>query len=455
MHSTSEPGLARGLGLREGLSIVVGGIIGSGIFVAPSIIARIVRAPGLSLVVWLVAGLLAVCGALCYAELTAAIPVTGGTYAYLRRAFGSPLIAFCFGWTFFFVDGPGSIAAVGTVFAAYATLLMPSGMAVSPNVAKIMAVGSIVVLTAVNYVGVRIGGTVQTILTGLKIVTLVTVVVIAFVAVPAAGPRFAPFLPEASNTVTLVVSIGAAMMPALFAFGGWTYSTYVAGEMIDPQRNVPRSLIFGIGVVLAIYLAVNATYLWVLPFDRVRESSHVASDAMQAAIGPRGASLVAAAVVVSTLGALNAIILSYARIAYAMARDGLFFERLQRVHPRFRTPANAIVVQGVIASAFAFAGGFEEILGYFSFVEYLFFSLGVAAVIVLRVRAPNLPRPHRVWAYPLPPVLFLSVSAVYLTSLLATRFRGSMVGVVLLLTGLPFYFWWRRRAGAYRPQPVA
>lgn len=444
--------LVRGLGPMDGTAIIVGGIIGTGIFVSPSLIAQTTGAPGLSMLVWVVAGLLALCGGLSYAELSAAIPETGGTYAYIRRAYRSRFLAFCFGWTFFFVDGPGAIAAVATVFTAYAAYFVPAISPEHPMQARLVAVGSIALLTGVNILGVRVGGGLQRILTVLKVAALLALIAIALTATAPAGSLL-PMAPPTAGLADSLRAIGAALVPALFAFGGWTYTSYVAGEMKNAERNIPLSIVVGVLVVLLIYLGVNAALFYLMPFDAVRQSPHVVSDAMRGVLGERGAAFVALAVMLSALGALNAVVLSYARIAWAMAQDGLFFASMARVHPRFRSPVNAIVMQGVIAILFALSGGFDEILGYFSFIEYLFFSLGVASLIVLRVTEPDLPRPVRVWLYPIPPILFLLVSAAYLGQLLLHRFRGSMVGVLLLLAGVPFYLYWSRRPS--QPIPPA
>ena len=430
----------------EATTIVVGGIIGSGIFIAPSIIAAEAGAPGLSLVVWMLAAGLALCGALCYAELGAAIPETGGTYAFLRRAFGTPFLAFLFGWTFFFVDGPGAVAAVATAFATYSGYFLGQLIPFGVGAQRAVAVGCIVLLTTVNYVGVRAGGRVQNVFTALKVAALVGIVMVALVGGTGSASHFVPLLPAGRPAGETLAAVGTAMVPALFAFGGWSYSTYVAGEVRDPRRTLPLSIFAGMAIVIAVYLAVNLAYMYVLPFPQFTRSAAVATEMMQEVAGNRGAALVAAAVMISTFGALNAVILVYARIAFAMAQDGLFFRALQRVHPRYRTPANAIVAQAAIACAFALSGGYEEILSYFSFVEYLFFSLGVATIIILRRKEPDLERPYRVLLYPLPPILFLTVSAWYLGNLLVQRPGGSMVGVVLMLTGVPFYLAWRRTA---------
>jgi APA family basic amino acid/polyamine antiporter len=435
--------LIRGLGPLEATTLVVGGTIGSGIFLAPSIVAREVGAPGLSLAVWVVAGILASCGALCYAELSAAIPETGGTYAFVKRIYRSPLLAFLFGWMFFFVDGAGGLAAVATAFGSYAGFFLGRLVPYDGASVKLVAVLAIAGLTLLNCAGLRAGGITQNVVTALKVGTLLAIIAVPFLTGAGSLGRLAPLLPSGGGS-GIWLAVGAAMIPTLFAYNGWTFSTYVAGEIRDPARNLPRSIILGLGTVLVVYLAANVAYIAVLPFDELRGSTLVASDAMQRAVGPWGAGFVAAAVVVSTFGALNAGILAYPRIGFALARDGLFFKGLERVSERSRVPARTILLQGAIASLFAVSGSYERILSYFAFADYLFFSLAIAGIFLLRRREPELARPYRVWGYPVTPLLFIAISLVYLVTLVGERPIESLVGIGLTLSGVPFYLRWRR-----------
>jgi basic amino acid/polyamine antiporter, APA family len=438
--------LVRALGPWAATAVVVGGTIGTAIFVAPSIIARDTGSPVLSLAVWAIGGALALSGALCFAELASAIPETGGIYAFLRRAYGTPLIAFLCAWTFFFVSGTGAIAAVATVFASYCAFFLPASLAQNPGVLRWIAIGCIACLTSVNYVGVKAGGQLQTAVTAFKVCAMAALVVVGLSYHGGDAHRLVAMGDRTRPVTTTLAGIGTALIPTLVAYGGWSYSATIAGEIHNPQRNVPRSIVAGLAVVLVVYLMVNVAYLYVLPFSVVQQSNHVASDMMHVVLGPTAGGVIAIGVMVSAIGALNALILSYARIAFAAARDGVFFPALARVHPRHRTPGNAVLVQGVVGSAFAFTGDYEHILSYFTFVEYLIFSLAVAAVVVLRRREPLLPRPYRVWLYPLPPIVFLGVSTLYLVSLLATRPTGTVTGIILMLCGVPFYLYWRRRS---------
>ena len=440
----TEPTLLRGLGALEATTIIVGGVIGSGIFLAPSLVARNVGSPGLSLVVWLVAGMLATAGGLCYAELGAALPETGGTYAFLRRIYPSPLLAFLVGWMFFFVDGPGSLAAVATAFASYAGVFLHTGATGT----KAVAASTLLALVLVNVLGVRTGGWVQNVLTALKVLVLATIAVVPFLAGHGSWSHFLAAGPVPSPG--RLAAVGAAVIPASFAFSGWTFTSFVAGEVENPGRALPRGIIVGMLSVIVIYLAVIVAYQYVLPFERLARSTVVASDVMAEVAGSRGASFVAAGVMISTLGALNAAVLAFPRMGYALAKDGLFFRGLDRVHPRFRTPAAAIVVQGLIACAFVASGSYERILGYFAFTDYAAYALVVVGVILLRRREPGLDRPYRVFGYPATPLLFLALCAAYLGTVLLGRTAESLIGIGLTLTGIPFYYWWSRRTTGQR-----
>jgi APA family basic amino acid/polyamine antiporter len=434
-----RPTLARGLGTTEATTMILGGVIGSGIFLAPSLVAHNVGSPLWSLVVWVVAGILATAGGLCYAEMAAAIPEAGGTYQFLRRVYRFPLLAFLAGWMFFFVDGPGSLAAVATAFGTYAAVFVP----LSPTGIKVVASAVLLALVGVNVVGVRAGGWVQNVLTALKVTALLAIIILPLTSGQGSWSHFGAVGTEPPGG--RLAAVGAAIIPASFAYSGWTFTSYVSSEFRDPARGIPRGIILGMGAVIVIYLAVNVAFQYVLPFDRLASSRVVASDAIGVVLGDRASKFVAAAVMLSTLGALNAAVLAFPRMGYALARDGLFFRGLERVHPRFHTPAAAIVVQGLIACAFVASGSYERILGYFGFTDFVAYGLVVLGVMILRRREPDLPRPYRVFGYPATPLLFLALCIAYLATVLQGRTLESLIGVALTLTGVPFYLWWRRR----------
>jgi len=437
----------RGLGLVGATALVAGTVIGTGIFVSPSLVADQVGAPGLSLLVWALCGLLALCGGLCYAELAAAMPRTGGQYAYFRRAFGGELFSFLFAWSMFFVVLTGVQAAVATAFAIYAGYFLAPVMAYGVWEQRLVAVSCIAFLALMNILGVTIGGRIQVLVTILKVAALAGLVAVGLwlgAGTDTAG-SLAPVLPTGRTAAATLGAFGTAMIVTLFAYNGWWYSTYVAEEVREPERNVPRSIFLGMGIVLGLYLLANVVYLQVLPFEVLRGSERPAADVMVALLGTGGGTFIALAVMVSAFGTVNAQMLSIPRIYFAAARDGLFFGWIRRIHPRFRTPAWAIGAQALWASGFALSGTFRQIVTYTAFPNYFFLSLGVVALIVLRVREPDLPRPYRVFLYPVTPLLFLGVFAWYLVNSVVFEFRDTMVGIVLALTGLPFYYLLFRR----------
>ena len=441
--------LARVLGPLEATTIVLGGIIGSGIFLAPSIVARQVGAPGLSLVVWVTCGVLTTCGALCYVELAGAIPETGGTYAFLGRIYDHKLIAFLFGWTTFFAISAGTIAASGAAFASYAGYFLTRYFPYHHWAMRLLASSCILFLTSMNYIGAKTGGRIQNLLTVIKVGSLVAFISVCLAFGHGHWAQFQPVLPTGKSSGAIFAAFGTAMISTLFAFEGWTFSTHVAGEVTNPRRNVPLSIMLGMGAALLLYLGANLAYIYVLPFEQLRNSTTVAADALQAVVGRTGAGLIAMAVIISTFGGANTLLLSYPRIQYAMARDQLFFRWMGSAHPRFGTPARAILTQGLLATAFALSGTYEQILSYISFSQYLFLTLAVAGLIVLRHKEPNLYRPYTVWAYPVTPVLFVLTCTWYLTNVLVHRFYETMVGVSFIFAGLPFYVYWSQKKSKY------
>lgn len=439
------PALRRGLGPLGATTLVAGAVIGAGIFVSPSIVAREVGAPGLSLVVWLVCGLLATCGALCFAELSAALPESGGTYAFLRRAFRTELLSFLFGWSMFFVVLTGVMAAVATAFATYAGYFLGQLMPYGVWSQRFVAIGCIAFLTVMNCIGVQVGGRIQVLFTFIKVAALLGLIAVGLALGGADTERLVPVIADGRPPLATLGAFGTAMIVALFAYNGWWYSTFVAEEVRQPQRNVPLSIFLGMGVVLAVYFLANLVYLFVVPFEQLQGSAVPAADAMQILIGPAGAGLISLAVMLSAFGTVNAQMLSVPRIYFAMARKGYFFQWIRWIHPRYRTPAAAILAQGIWASGLALTGTFQQIVTYTAFPNYLFLSLAVAGLIVLRIREPELPRPYRVWGYPLTPLLFLLIFAWYLVNSLVHQFQNTMVGILLTVSGLPFYFYFRRR----------
>jgi len=440
VHEDSAPiGLKRELGLLDSTMINAGTMIASAIFIVPAIIAQHVGATGPILLVWIVGGVVSLFGALSVAELGAAMPEAGGQYVYLSRAY-SPLWGFLYGWATFVVVNTASIAAIAVGFATYVGFFTP----LSELGVRSVAVVSIVVLTGINCLGVRLGATVQNVFTLLKIAALMALVTLAFA--PGSGDGLAPLWSGGSVT-GLVGPLGLAMIQVLWAYDGWIEITYTGSEVKDPGKNIPRSIVLSTLLVMGLYVAVNLAYLIVLSPGGVAGSTLVASDAVQAVVGTAGAALVAGAILVSTLGANHGIVLTSARIPYAMALEGRFFAWAKKVSPRFRTPIPALLAQGVVAVVLTLTGTYEQLATYVVFASWLFYTLSAAAVIRLRVTAPDLPRPYRAWGYPVTPILFILFAVGLVGVTIAEAPREAAVGAGLVLAGVPVYWWFTRRRG--------
>ena len=453
--SKSAPELRRDLGLWSAVALVVGTVIGSGIFLVPKDMAAAVGTPGMVLVVWVVGGALSLAGALTYAELSAALPEAGGEYVYLRAAYG-PFWGFLYAWTQMWVGKSGSVATLATAFFMYLANFRPElegvacrlGLPIGPGggplevrYGQFLAMAVILLLAGINYFGVRFGGGVQVAVTLVKVALISALIVLGFSS--GAG--------GAGNYGTAVAAPGGwsgfflALVAALWAYDGWNNVSMVSSEIRAPQRNLPRALIAGTLGVVAIYLAANAAYFWVLPAREVAASDRVAADVMRRAWGAWGGHAVSVAAMVSIFAALNGSILSGARVPYAMARDGLFFAPLARVHPAYCTPGVSILALGAWSALLVLSGRYRELYTYVIFANWLFYGITTAAVFVLRRRRPELPRPYRTLAYPVLPVLFVLAAAAIIVSTLRQSPRESLMGLVLILAGLPFYFHWKRR----------
>ncbi len=455
---SEDEGLVRGLGPLEATTIIVGGVIGSGIFQAPSAIASNVGSPGMSLLVWLVCGILALCGGLCIAELGAMLPRTGGQYVYIREAYKRRWITFIYGWSSFWLVWPVSIAAVASVFSAYLASVVNvitadasgTGIVLSPGARALIASACVLVLMTINVIGVRWSGRVTNLFTFIKIAALGGLILLGLaMAESGSMSHFTPLFGGGGAAVGgfALGAFGAAMVTGLFSYEGWTFSSYVAGEMRNPRRNLPLSIIVGILIVIGIYLAANFVYILVLPFEQVQTSPWIAADVMRVLLGDWGALFISVGVMCSTFGGLNVHMLVAPRLFFALSRDGLFFEGLSRIHPRFRTPAVSILAQGILAALIALTPSYEEIISYGSFTSYAFSILAIGSVIVLRYTRPDAKRPYRAWGYPVTPLLFLAVITAYLVSLLtnAEFIYNSLIGLGIVAVGIPFYFYWEKQ----------
>jgi APA family basic amino acid/polyamine antiporter len=454
--------LVRGLGPWASGAIVVGTMIGTGIFLKPAEMAREGRFVSVVFAAWIVGALLSIFGALSYAELGAAIPEAGGEYAYLRRGF-SPVWGFLFGWMHSIVGRPSSAASIAAGMVRFLSFFLPTlamplftihiaipGLTnwIKPydfvfTWAQPMAVFWLLTMTGINYLGVRLGGGVQVFLTAIKIVSVMLIIGVAFL-LTATGPHPPdPVWPEAAEAGLLSAFL-AALAAALWAYDGWEDLNLVGSEVKEPHRNFPRALVGGVGLVAVIYLLFSAACLKVLPFDALANSQHVATDVVDRVVGHGFAGWITLALVISALGSMNSSILSGARVPYAMARDRVFFQVADGIHPKYRTPGRALIFQGILASIMALSGTFEELTNLFIFSTWIFYGLAVVAVFRLRKKEPELPRPYRCWGYPWVPGLFVLGALALTINLWLVRPGRSTIGILLILAGLPFYRYWQR-----------
>jgi len=431
--------------LWSAVAVLVGSTIGGGIFRTPAIIAARVPSPWPMLGVWVLGGLLALCGALTYAELGALFPRSGGVFVYIREGFGR-LPAFLFGWTELTLIRASALGAIATPFAEYLLRLLGYDPA-QPGVADAVhyvAAGAIAVTATLNYVGIRWSALVLNASTAAKYGALVVLVLLAFVT---ARGNFAHFAAPAG---TLSGGLfGLSLVSVLWAYDGWGDLSFVGGEVRDPERNLPRALILGTGAIILIYLLVNAAYLYLLPIDQMARSPLVAADAAHLLVGRTGVTLVSLVVMIATFSTLLGSMLTAPRIFFAMADDGLFFRAVARVHPRFQTPSVAIVLTACLGIAFVLARTFEQLADQFVVAIFPFYALAAAAVFVLRRRRPDLPRPVRVWGYPAVPFLFVLASLVILGNALREHPGATGLAFGGILLGVPVYFLWSRM----RPHP--
>ena len=431
--------LRRELTLLDATMINVGTMIASAIFIVPAVVAASLPNPSLMLLVWVAGGAVSLLGALCVAELGAALPEAGGLFVYLTRAFG-PVWGFLYAWTAALIINPASVAAIAVGFATYVGFFTPLGTAGI----KVVAVASIVALTAVNCLGLKLGARVQNVLTLLKIGALGALIVSALVMPGGSVEHFRPLLP-AVGVAGLAGAFSVAMVAVLWAYDGWIEITYVGSEVRDPGRNLPRSIVISVFLVVGIYALTNVAYVYVLPLDRMAQSALVGSDAALVLIGPLGAALVAGAIIVSTLGANNGIVLTSARIPYAVSRAGLFFRWMGGVHPRVHTPNAALLAQGGVAAAFALTGTYDQLFTYVVFASWMFYGMSAMAVMRLRAVAPELPRPYRVWGYPVTPVVFILFALWLVAGTIVESPLESGIGGAIILAGVPVYRHWRGR----------
>ena len=436
---TPGASLTRSLRLRDLIFIVVGTVIGSGIFVVPGAVLRQTGGDvGYALLVWVLGGVLSLLGALTYGELGGMLPEAGGAYVYVREAFG-PLPAFLLGWTLFFVISTGSVATLAVAFAEY----LRQFVALGPTAAKLVAALMIAVVGAVNVRGTRHSANVQNWSTGIKVAAILGMSILLLGSGSGlVGVRAATF--AAPVEVSLVSGIGVAMIGVLWAYEGWANVAASAGETLEPQRSFPRGIVIGTTALIAIYLLANVAYVAALGPAAAARTDRVAAEAVRAALGPGAGRLIAAAVLVSMFSAANGLTLTNSRVYYAMASDGVFFRKLAEVHPRFGTPAFSVLVSSAWAIVLAATGSFEQLFTYVIFAAWVFYLLAGASVFVLRRRRPAAPRSFRVPGYPWTPLLFVASAAAIVINTIAARPGRSLLGLGILALGLPAYYAWRR-----------
>jgi basic amino acid/polyamine antiporter, APA family len=430
--------LRRVLSLRDLILLVIGTVIGSGIFLVPGAVLRLVNGSvAADAGVWLTGGLLSLIGALTYGELTAMHPQAGGLYIFIKDCFG-PLMGFLYGWTLFFVISAGSIATLAVAFSNYLSEFIP----ISALMAKTISVAVIFLITLVNVRGTRESADLQNVTTAAKVLAIVamSMALLWMGKNPALGSPL-----QIETTRSLLSGFGLAMISVLWAYEGWQYATFSAGESLNPQRDFPRAFLIGSAALMGIYLLANFGYLAVLGPAGVAASNRVAMTAMAATGHPGLNKLVGIAILISIFSAANSISLTAPRVYYAMAKEGVFFHRLAEVHPRFGTPAFAIIISSIWAAVLAWTGTFEQLLTYVVFVGWIFYALAAASVFVYRKRTPNAVRPYRVPGYPWTPIAFIAGALALVTNTIAVQPARSAIGIGIVAAGIPAYLAWRSK----------
>jgi APA family basic amino acid/polyamine antiporter len=459
---THKTELVRGLGLTAAIMLAAGSMIGSGIFRKPATMAGQLHSPELLLIVWIAAGIITFIGALANAEVAGMINSTGGQYVYFRYMYGD-FIAFIYGWAIFAVIQTGSQAAIAYVFGEYTGYfinfhqLPPEWVAFHftiPMVGEIhpffefgpkaIAILSILFLTAVNYAGIIFGGFVQTLVTFIKIasILLLSFLLLAF------GSGNMNNIYTGFQTVPVINQgfisiIGLALVGAFWAYDGWNNVTFISGEVKNPSRNIPLALLLGTLIVIVVYVIINVAFLYILPVDEMAKSKLVAADAAGKIFGSAGAAIISVAVIISAFGALNGSLLTTARVHFAMARDGLFFTSMGKIHPRFGTPHVSLIVQGLWSCVLVLSGTFDTITDYVIFASWLFYMLGAFGVFILRKKMPDTPRPYKVWGHPYTTLLFVVFSFFFLINSVISDTPDAAMGSLLILSGLPVYYYWK------------
>ena len=433
----NQSNLKRVLSLTDAIMINVGGILGSGIFMVPATVALYTLSSSLFFLVWIIGGIVSLFGALSVAELGAAMPKAGGQYVFLNKAYG-PLWGFLYGWTAVAVINTASIAAVAMAFSEYLGFFF----VLSRFEIKVIAILSIVILTIINIIDVKSGARFQNLFTYTKISAISIVILLGLTLNGGSLNNFYPMIIDKSF-FSLVGPLGLAMVAVLWTFDGWIFVTYVAGEVKDPGRNIPLSIILCMVIVLSIYLALNYVLVYVLGFDKMIGSELVMSDAASVFLGGKGAAIITVIILISLIGANNGFVLTSARINYAMSKDGLFFKQASTIHSKFKSPANALLMQCAWSSILTLTGTFNQLITYIIFASWIFYAMSAGAVIILRNKLPDLKRPYKTPLYPWIPITFIFFAVFLTRNTILEAPRDASIGSVLILTGLPFYKYWK------------
>jgi len=421
------------LGLKDATALVIGCVVGVGIFRMAAPVAEHLPSVALIMAVWVLGGVLAFCGALCFAELGAAYPKSGGDYIYITRAYG-PAAGFLFGWTKLFVERIATLAILGVVFAEYLGFLVPYGAFGT----RWVAVAAIAALSAVNVVGIQVGKEVQNLLTLLKLLALGGIVILGLWGTQTIFPPAQPVLPQTIEPGTLR-ALGLALVFVIWTYGGWNEVNYVAEEVKNPQKTLPWAILGGVALITLLYLAVNAIYLYYVPLNQMPQTPLVAAEVMRRIVGPVGGVLTSLAVALSAFGALNGEILTGGRIAMAIGRDHPIFSKLAQVHSKFSTPALALGFNAAGAMVLVWVGTFEQLVTYSTVILSIFFAMTALAVPLLRKQDPDTPRPYRVWGYPFTLILFIGAMVLFVVNVVWMQPKEALWGLGLLLVGVPLY----------------
>ncbi len=462
--TTSQPTLVRGLGLLDSVLLLVSGIIGSSIFLTAKDIAGPLPQPMLFLGVWVIGGVISLFGCVAFAELGSMFPESGGQYVYLREAYGD-LVAFLYGWMLFSVANGGSIAALAVAAAAYTGQVFPivsqehivlsiAGIAITR--AHLFGLFLIAVLTYVNVVGLRWGTLLQNLSTWTKFVAMAAFVILGFAIGKGDWSHFSPHgasLTLGLHPAQLISAMGVALIAVFWAYDGWVYITWVAGEVKEPRRNVPLGMVFGVLVVGAIYMAMNFTYLYALPLKEIAQHETIAHAAAAALFSPRAAVWLSLMIAISCFSAAATCTLSGARVYLAMAQDGVFFKRMAVIHPRWRTPAFSLIGQGIWAALLTLSGRYDQLYTYVIYGMVLSYTLTVIGMFLLRWRRPEIPRPYRCTGYPWLPAVFVLVGAAWTLNTIITRPTEAFWGTAIVLVGVPGYVYWKRSGRKAVPEP--